>query len=120
MIKHFVEYFHPGLIVSDTSTKEIPERALEYVLPLDKYTFGFRFYDRETIMSGEKELSGPKENYSMAYYVGNKKTLQQIEDENDPKNETLLCNMKGNNYPAVVVTKFGQHIPLQKDDIILA
>lgn len=120
MIKHFVQYLHPGLIVSDTSTKEVPERSLDYVLPLGDHTFGFRFFDMHVMKDGDMELKSEPFNYSNYYYIGTKKTRAEIEERNSPKDKTLLTNMTISLCTAIVETKFGQSIPLRKDDVVLA
>lgn len=41
MLKHFVEYLHPGIKVSDTSVVEIAERDINQI-NLSENSFGFR------------------------------------------------------------------------------
>ena len=43
-------------------------------------------------------------------------TLEEVK-ENVPDNRILVANMENNHYDKVVKTKFGQFIPLEKDDI---
>ena len=120
MIKHFVEYFHPGVIATDTSNKQVSSRTINEALPIGEHTFGFRFYDQEVVMSGNKELKGKPENYWECYYIGIKKTLEQIKEHATPKDETTIYNMETNRYKALVETKFGQRIPLQEKDIVIS
>lgn len=120
MLKHYVEYLHPGIIVSETSVSEISERDVSKVEISDN-CFGFRFFDRTvTVVDGEM-LTGDRKNISGWHYCGEKMTLDQVKATfgNDSKYSILISNMECNDVRAVVRTQFGQFIPLNDGDQII-
>lgn len=120
MLKHYVEYLYPGIIVSETSVEEISERDVSKV-ELSDNCFGFRFFDRTvTVIDGET-LTGDRKNISGWHYKGEKMTLEQVKANygSDRNYETLIWNMENNDYPAVVKTKFGQFMPMNNDDTVI-
>ena len=120
MLKHYVEYLHPGIIVSETSVSEISERDVSKV-EISVNCFGFRFFDRTvTVVDGEM-LTGDRKNISGWQYRGEKMTLDQVKATfgNDSKYSILISNMECNDVRAVVRTQFGQFIPLNDGDQII-
>lgn len=120
MLKHYVEYLYPGIIVSETSVSEIPERDVSKV-EVSGNCFGFRFFDRTvTVVDGET-LTGDRKNVSGWHYKGEKMTLEQVKATfgNDGKHDNLIFNMENNGYAAVVKTKFGQFMPLNDNDTVI-
>ena len=120
MLKHYVEYLYPGIIVSETSVSEIPERDVSKVNISDR-CFGFRFFDRTvTVVDGEL-LTGDRKNVSGWHYQGEKMTLEQVKatNGNDGKYDILISNMECNGWSTVVKTKFGQFMPLESDDTVI-
>lgn len=120
MLKHYVEYLYPGIIVSETSVKEVAERDVKSV-DLSDGCFGFRFFDRTvTVIDGET-LTGDRKNVSGWYYQGEKMTLEQVKATygSDRNYRILISNMENNGYGAVVKTKFGQFMPLNDNDTVL-
>lgn len=118
MIRHYVEFFYPGVICTDTSEREVLDRYPSS-LNVPENAFGFRFFDREVVetLSGE-ELKGEKKNFSSNYYYGERYSLAEIKNYM-PDKKVLIANMEGNNFPAVVKTRFGQFMPLRHGDIVL-
>jgi hypothetical protein len=118
MIIHFIEFLHPGIMVSDNSIKEIESRDL--VIEMPENAFAYRFFDVEQItLESGKKLKSEKENYSGWTYEGQELTIEDVKREL-PNKKILISNMKDNNYKAVVRTKFGQFIPLSENDKVLA
>ena len=120
MLKHYVEYLYPGILVSETSIVEVAERDVKAVTIPDD-CFGFRFFDRTvTVIDGEI-LTGDRKNVSGWYYQGEKMTLEQVKAiyGSDPKYRILIANMEGNGMGTVVKTKFGQFLRLYDNDTIL-
>jgi len=120
MLKHYVEFLYPGLLVSETSVEEIAERDTKKVEMSDS-CFGFRFFDRTVSVIDGETLTGDRKNVSGWYYQGEKMTLEQVKASfgNDRNYRILISNMENNGYDAVVKTKFGQFIPLNDGDTIL-
>lgn len=94
MLKHYVEYLYPGILVSETSVKEVAERDVKAV-DLSDGCFGFRFFDRTvTVIDGET-LTGDRKNVSGWYYQGEKMTLEQVKATygSDHNYRILISNM---------------------------
>ena len=118
MLVHYVEFAHPGILVSDTSSKRI-ERRDESLVECSDCSFGWRFFDRtEHSLSGEK-LVGKPQNYSGWTYYGEVWDLKRAAKEAGG-DSILVRNMRGNGYDRVVRTQFGQCIPLDAADRVLA
>lgn len=120
MLKHYVEYLHPGIFVSETSVREISERDVSKVEISDN-CFGFRFFDRTaTIIDGEM-LTGDRKNISGWYYYGEKMTLEQVKSTfgNDSKYRILISRMENKDIKVVVKTKLDQFIPLNDGDEVI-
>lgn len=110
MEKHFVKFFSPGIFVHEETEKEINSWDVEVAKEMSKviierhqsHPFAFQFITRGR---SDTELNSKVVNKSGLYYInGIVKTLQEIEAENDPENETLLWNMRVNKYNKVVTT----------------
>lgn len=110
MEKHFVKFFSPGTFVQEETEKEIDSWDVEIAKEMSKtiieryesHPFAFQFITRGR---SDTELNSKVINKSGLYYInGIVKTLQDIDAENDPKNETLLWNMRVNKYNKVVTT----------------
>lgn len=117
MLKHYVEFLHPGIMVSETSVKEVGERD-PVMIALPPRTFGFRFFDREEITVSGETLRGEQKNFSGWYYEGESYDLERLKRER-PAEHILIENMETNHYAAVVMTRYGQAFPLRDGDIAL-
>jgi len=121
MKKHYVRFFYPGMIVSETSSKEIAERKVESVNIPDN-AYGFQFYDREIIISLDtgNEMKGEIHNISGCYYPDGK--VYEISDVEklEPKEEykIMLSNMKSHS-PRVVKTRLGTFPTFNDNDFII-
>lgn len=115
--KHYVEFCYPGLLFSDSSTQEIKSRDAKFKVP--KNSHAYRFFDRvETEVGGEKLVGQPK-NHSKFYYVGG--VIKSQEDiRREKPGSILLSNMEINRYKNVIMTRFGQALPFENGDCIVA
>lgn len=120
MLKHFVEYLYPGIIVSETSVEEVAERDVKKVEVSDS-CFGFRFFDRTVSVVDGETLTGDRKNVSGWFYQGERMTLNEVKERfgNDRNYSILISNMENNGYDAVVKTRFGQFMPLNKEDTVI-
>lgn len=116
-IRHYVEFLHPEAFISSTSVKPIKKRDPKFV-SFGKNVFGFRFFDRKAVFVEGDTLLGEIINKSGWYYQGEIMTVEDVKQK-VPDNEILLKNMEYNHYDKVVKTKFGQFIPLEKDDEVV-
>lgn len=116
MIKCYVEKIYPGIIVSESSTEECPDRNPDSVV-VDERMDGFRFFDREVTDGETGELFGKRHNESPWYYFGTVKTLEEIAVEQP--DSVLHRNMVNNGYDRVVETRHGQSYPLDDNAIVL-
>jgi len=115
MIKYFVEYLQPGILMAETYNKEIPAREIQYA---PENCPGFRFYDREVVELDGEELQGKPKNYSNYFYRGTELTLEKVK-ETMSDHRILIENMECNHYDRVVQIKNGQIWPLHDGDIVL-
>ena len=117
MLKHYVEFLHPGIIMSESSSEEVDHRD-PTLIKLPQNSFGFRFYDREEKESEGELLVGKSKNHSYWSIQGEALTLADVK-ERFPKERTLIGNMERNKTKRVCKTEFGQFIPLDKEDTII-
>lgn len=113
---YYVEFAYPGFIVSDTSERRLSNSDEPIVLP--ERAFGYRKFWREEEPMGDDLLIGPQHSIGGWVYAGTRQTLADIPDT--PTNRILRSNMECNNWPAVVLTKFGQAFPLKDNDAVIA
>lgn len=120
MIKHYVEFYHPGAFVSETSAVSIAERCPKVAAAMaPDSAYAFRFFDRREVeVEGEKLVGNPT-NESPTYYIGGELMDYDAVRDRVPNNEILLSNMRGNRWEHVVRTRFGNFQPLNEGDQIL-
>jgi len=119
-IQHYIEWMYPGIISTDTSSEKIDHRDPQRVDKMKERVFAFRFFDR-TVVDGE-ELLGKDKNPSGIYYLGGSvMTLAEVKDKygDDPDKRILISNMENNGYDRIVMTKFGQSMPLNDQDRVI-
>lgn len=128
MEKHFVTFYSPGSLVAEESTREIDSwdvpKAQEMAQVITERhgatPYGFRFFTRTR---GSRDLDSHVSESSPMYYINCKvETLAEIEARNDPKDKTLISNMRGNDYDKVVVTiikGWKSTLPFHPDDVVL-
>jgi hypothetical protein len=119
MIKHYVEFLYPGILVSETSSREVKKREQPRQIP--RNCFGYRFFDRrEAVVDGEK-LVGKPHKFSGNFYFGEAMTLADVKKLQPRDNyKILIGNMESNGYKRVVKTEFGQFMPIEKGDKVLS
>jgi hypothetical protein len=127
MQKQFVTFYSPGTFVSEETTKPIDAWDVDTAMKMahgivERYEatpFAFRFSTRSR---GEKDLDSKTTKTSCLYHLGGKiETLAEVESRNDPKEEILRSNMRGNGYDKIVVNdnSWRSVHPLGKDDVVL-
>jgi hypothetical protein len=127
MEKHFVTFYSPGTFVHETNTKEIDSWDVDQAIGMAKHIvqrynarpFGFRFSTRGR---GPEDLDSSETESSGMYYLGGKiETIEEIEARNDPSEEILRDNMRGNGWNRVLVNtnSWRWTRPLYDDDIVL-
>jgi hypothetical protein len=117
MLYHYVQFFYPGVIITEVSSKRVANRTDKIEVP--KNSFGYRFYDVEIQECNGEKLRGKDKNESHCYYVGRAMTLADVKRE--MPNETILIdNMERNDFKRIVRTKYGQSIPMDDNDVIIS
>jgi hypothetical protein len=127
MEQNFVEFYSPGTIVAEITTKEIKEWDIDTALEMagsitERYgakPYGFRFITRSR---QDDELDSKITNKSFMHYIGCEVlTLEQIKAKNDPKDKILIGNMERNGWGRMVTTKTGWKWtqPLENYDIVI-
>jgi hypothetical protein len=127
MEKHFVEFYSPGTIISETNLIEINSWDVNKAIELSKNIvqrhnskpYGFKFITKSR---NEYDLDSKITKQSNFYYLGGKiKTLAELKAENNPKDKILIDNMECNGYNKIIENnnsyKFTNY--LNDDDIIL-
>jgi hypothetical protein len=80
---------------------------------------GFRFYDQEYIVDGDKTYYGKEKNYSSWIMFGKRYSAAEIINMygNDPKHQILIRNIEGNGFKYICHTQVGTFLPMKNDDI---
>lgn len=116
--KSYVEKSYRGLLFSETSVAEIEERNPMKV-ENDGKMQGFRFYDKEFVIDGEKTYDGETSNYSNWIYYGKRMSFDEVKKQygNNPDYRTLIFNMEANDYNYVCHTQAGSFLPMEEGDM---
>lgn len=127
MEKHFVTFFSPGTFVHETTEQPIDAWDIEKAKDLahgivERYgatPFAFQFSTRTR---GPDDLDSKVTAKSPNYYLGGKiETLAEVEARNDPKEEILRSNMRGNGYGEILVNtnSWKVVVPFRDGDVLL-
>lgn len=127
MKQDFVTFYSPGTFVAEHTTVEIASwnvlKAREMLFDVEERhgarPYGFQFMTKKR---GWRDLEPTVIKRSGMYYVNCKvETLKEIERRADPKESTLLANMKCNGWDKVVSPRKGWAWtqPLQEGDTLL-
>lgn len=116
--KSYVEKIYRGLFFSEPSVAEVTERD-PMQIKNDGQMQGFRFYDKEYVVDGEKRYDGETKNYSNWIYFGKRLSLDEIKAQygNNPDYRILISNMEGNGYQYVCHTQAGSFLPMEQGDM---
>jgi len=118
---YYAEFLYPGIIVSETSLKEITRE--QYLNPttivIPKGSFGFRVMHRNEVIEEGDVLKGLYKDTSGWFYAGRKMSMAEVEIEYG-KDSILYRNMEGNGYDFVVKTECGQGFPLHEKDTVIS
>ena len=119
MLKHYVEFFYPGVFVAETSDRQIKKRDAKSIKRPDDKPYAFRFFSREEKKSNGEILSGKNKDYSgMYYFAGEVYTIEQLKCEFS-KESILIRNVEANGYKAAIFTDCGNWQPIEKNTIVL-
>ena len=116
--KSYVEKIYRGLLFSEPSITEVEERDPMKV-ENDGKMQGFRFYDKEFVVDGEKSYDGDKSNFSNWIYFGKRMSLEEVKSQygNNPNYSILISNMENNNYQYICHTQAGSFLPMEDGDM---
>lgn len=117
--KSYVEKIYRGILFSESSVSEVTERDPMQVIN-DGTMQGFRFYDKDFVLDGEKSYDGEKSNFSNWIYFGKRMSLEEVKSQfgHDSKNyRILISNMENNNYKYVCHTQVGSFLPMEEGDM---
>jgi hypothetical protein len=118
MIRQYIEFLYPGLLFSETGEQPVEDRQVPELLP--ENCFGFRFKERQEHVAPDGEwLVGEFQAYSSWYYKkGEVYTLTEMKDRHRHR-QNVIDNMVRNQMERVLLTRFGQWIPLRAEDVVL-
>ncbi len=116
--KSYVEKIYRSLLFSESSVAEVTERDPMQVKN-DGQMQGFRFYDKEFVVDGEKSYDGEASNYSNWIYFGKRLSLDEIKAQygNNPDYRILISNMEVTGYQYVCHTQAGSFLPMEQGDM---
>ena len=117
MLKHYVRFSFPGILLNEYKTEEVAERNPE-LITVPEGAFAYCFFDRtEEVVDGET-LIGEEKNFFFFFYFGKEYTLEEVKAQ-FPEYTTLISNMEYNGWNRVVRTRRGnwQHLE-EKDKVI--
>lgn len=126
MKKHFVVFYSPGTLISETTEKEINSWNIKQAVKMsfdikerhNSTPYGFRFITKGRT---DKELDSKIIKKSGVYYLGGKVyTLKEIKDRDDPDDRILISNMEFNGYNVIENNNsWKTTVPFYKEDILL-
>lgn len=121
--QHFVEYFYPGLLFAESSSRQIATHSVgEALKGMSKKAYGFKLYDKQILRAmvedGTSTTVEKTLNESGMYYPGGV-IYTMAEIKNQQGESILYCNMWGNDYKKVVKTRLGNYQPFTDKDRIL-
>ena len=113
MLKHYVEFFYPGVLFAESSSVSIDARESFNVTDVPTNAYAYRFYDREEIDQNDEKLVGPIKHISGFYFFG------KVYDADDvvtlfPEASILARNMQYNGWNKVVKTRCGNWQPFDE------
>ena len=118
----YVEFVYPGVIVNETSVKEVESRDTSEVKVPDG-AFGFRFFDvliAKVECAGKTvELRSDRLNQSPMHYYGGRIFSREEVARKVPDNRILLSNMEGNGWDRVIKTRTGNFQPFEESDVFI-
>jgi hypothetical protein len=120
-VKQYVEFYYPGIFMSETNTKEVATRCVAE-LEIPDECFGFCFFEKQEIVFEGEKLVGKPRNHSGIFYPGG--VLYSVGElmakNQNGKYDILISNMKCNKWDLVVETRKGNFQPFYEDkDVIL-
>lgn len=118
-LKQYIEFFYPGLFVSESSEQEVADRTPPVELP--KGAYGYRFFARSEVTHDGETLRGQPKDYSGMTYYGEVMTLEEVKALTPSGDyRILVSNMECNGWGRVVRTVRGQFMPLNDGDSVVA
>jgi hypothetical protein len=127
MKQHFVTFLSPGTFFSEESTEPIESWSVNQAKEMArdiKERYGatpFAFYFT-TRARADNELDSKQVERSGKYYLGGKvETLAEVEARNDPSEDILLSNMRGNRWDRIITNTNSWKVtqPLLAEDVVL-
>lgn len=114
MIELYAEFFFPGLIVSESSTRKIASR--EDIGPWPDYAYSMRTFAVTVADVDGERVTGKARDYSPTTWRGRAMTLDDVKREM-PNERILIENMQGNGWNRICRTATGRCFPMDKDDV---
>ena len=116
MLKKVIEDYY----ISNTSIKEVEERDPMKV-ENDGIMQGFRFFDEDCILDGEKTYVGERSNYSDWIYFGKRYSFDDIKSMygkcDDDNSKILISNMYWNGFNQVCHTQADSFVKMEEGDM---
>ncbi|MFA5377510.1 MAG: hypothetical protein WC455_17295 [Dehalococcoidia bacterium] len=106
-IKRFVTFWTPGIIVAESTVKEVGSLDPNLV-KWPENAYAFQFSEREDVVDGEKKYRGTEKDVGPLYYHPDSRveTLAQVK-KNPRATATLISNMECNGYKKIIWSRWG-------------
>ena len=114
MLKHYIEYYDPGILMAESSTKEIVERRYLHVFPQNCYAY--RLFDIEVVEGEYGDLVSSRLNLSGFYYNGGQIYTPDEVEKAFPEEKILISNIRGNRFKHAIRTSIGNWQEFRDDD----
>ena len=119
MLKHYVEFLYPGVLMSESSIREVKTKAYKKLQRIPKTCFGFRFFDRQELKSNGEILKGKEKNWSGTYYFGKIYTANQVKNT-FPSERILVRNIERNSPTSRgIKTRWGNWQMFERGDKVI-
>lgn len=107
-IKYFVKFYTPGIIVAETSRREISDPD-PYKIEFPDYAYCFDILKREDVIdqTNGNEYQGKEERIGKRYYHPDS-TIRTLEDikKFSPHEKILISNMEINKWDKIIYTRW--------------
>jgi hypothetical protein len=105
--KRWVKFYYGGVIVAETSTKEV-DTIDPCGVKWPKNAYAFTLHEQEVVIIDRVEYKGDSKQIGPMYYHPDSKveTLEEVR-ENPKATETLVSNMECNRWDKIIWSRWG-------------
>lgn len=117
-IRYFVQYLYKKENMTDSYTEELDETFNENIIINDN-TLGFRFFEKEDTYINSKLVNSEIIHTSGWIYIGKRMDYNEIVNYFKSDTNKMLKRVSSDNKrKSICITKFGNLIPMEEEDIV--